>query len=168
MANNRLPFGLCKKYGIELPKDATPKDAWAALDKIPADEFKKPLMIPLDFFAKTETTQTRTYNSKKRPELPKEAYGFARLETEHHKDHAEEMGYKNQKEYEKAAIDFWNKGNGDVYYSNARNSFIKYNMRTTEFIVVSGDGTIHTFMYIKPIKFKTIARWEKLEKQENI
>lgn len=48
MANNRLPFGLCKKYGIELPKDATPNDAWAALDKIPADEFKKPLMIPFD------------------------------------------------------------------------------------------------------------------------
>jgi hypothetical protein len=28
MANNRLAFGLCKEYGIELPKDATPKDAW--------------------------------------------------------------------------------------------------------------------------------------------
>ena len=31
MANNRLPFGLCKKYGIDLPDDATPKDAWEAL-----------------------------------------------------------------------------------------------------------------------------------------
>ncbi len=31
MANNRLPFGLCKKYGIDLPDDATPKDAWDAL-----------------------------------------------------------------------------------------------------------------------------------------
>lgn len=53
MANNRLPFGLCKKYGIELPKGATPRDAWAALDKIPADEFKKPLMIkiPMNFFS---------------------------------------------------------------------------------------------------------------------
>ncbi len=45
MANNRLPYGLCKKYGIELPKGATPREAWAALDKIPADEFKKPLII---------------------------------------------------------------------------------------------------------------------------
>lgn len=26
-----LPYGLCKKYGINLPKNATPKQAWAAL-----------------------------------------------------------------------------------------------------------------------------------------
>ena len=31
MANNRLPFGLCKKYHIDLPDDATPHDAWEAL-----------------------------------------------------------------------------------------------------------------------------------------
>lgn len=29
--NTRLPFGLCQKYGIALPKDATPRDAWDAL-----------------------------------------------------------------------------------------------------------------------------------------
>jgi len=30
-ASQRLAFGLCKKYGIDLPKGATPADAWAAL-----------------------------------------------------------------------------------------------------------------------------------------
>lgn len=30
-ASSRLAFGLCKKYGIELPKGAKPKDAWEAL-----------------------------------------------------------------------------------------------------------------------------------------
>ena len=30
-ADNRLAFGLCKEYGIELPKGAEPKDAWEAL-----------------------------------------------------------------------------------------------------------------------------------------
>lgn len=30
-ASQRLAFGLCKKYGIDLPKGATPKDAWEAL-----------------------------------------------------------------------------------------------------------------------------------------
>ncbi len=30
-ASQRLAFGLCKKYGIELPKGATPADAWNAL-----------------------------------------------------------------------------------------------------------------------------------------
>lgn len=29
----RLPYALCKKYGIELPKDATPRQAWEALKK---------------------------------------------------------------------------------------------------------------------------------------
>ncbi len=31
--NTRLPFGLCKEEGIELPNDATPKQAWEALEK---------------------------------------------------------------------------------------------------------------------------------------
>ena len=30
-ADNRLAFGLCKEYGIELPEGAEPKDAWDAL-----------------------------------------------------------------------------------------------------------------------------------------
>lgn len=29
--NTGLPFGLCAKYGISLPEDATPRDAWNAL-----------------------------------------------------------------------------------------------------------------------------------------
>ena len=29
--NTGLPFGLCKKYGISLPNNATPRDAWNAL-----------------------------------------------------------------------------------------------------------------------------------------
>lgn len=32
MANNRIAYGLCKEYGIDLPKDATPSDAWKALE----------------------------------------------------------------------------------------------------------------------------------------
>ena len=33
MANNKIAFGLCKQYNIELPKAATPHDAWEALKK---------------------------------------------------------------------------------------------------------------------------------------
>ena len=33
MANNKIAFGLCKQYNIELPKGATPHDAWEALKK---------------------------------------------------------------------------------------------------------------------------------------
>ncbi len=31
--NTRLPYGLCKRFGIDLSDDATPRDAWAALEK---------------------------------------------------------------------------------------------------------------------------------------
>ncbi|MCD8201922.1 MAG: hypothetical protein LUD47_07650 [Clostridia bacterium] len=30
--NTRIPFGLCKRYGIDLPEGASPKDAWDALE----------------------------------------------------------------------------------------------------------------------------------------
>lgn len=30
--NTGLPFGLCAKYGIRLPSNATPRDAWNALE----------------------------------------------------------------------------------------------------------------------------------------
>lgn len=43
-AHLRLPFGLCKKYGISLPPDATPRDAWNALKGIgiqPGEEYDK-------------------------------------------------------------------------------------------------------------------------------
>lgn len=29
---NALPFGLCAKYGIELPEGATPRQGWDTLD----------------------------------------------------------------------------------------------------------------------------------------
>lgn len=42
--NTRLPYGLCRRYGIEIGKDWEPRDAWDALaDKgvTPASEFAK-------------------------------------------------------------------------------------------------------------------------------
>lgn len=38
--------------------------------------------------------------------VPEPATGFNRLETKHHQRHAKEMGFKNTKEYEKAASSF--------------------------------------------------------------
>lgn len=61
MANNRLAFGLCKKYGIELPDNATPKDAWEALNKISANEFKKPLVIYGDKIRNSVGAHSPTY-----------------------------------------------------------------------------------------------------------
>ena len=60
MANNRIAFGLCKKFNITLPKDATPKDAWAALDKISANELKKTLQISLNLSIEKEESPRKT------------------------------------------------------------------------------------------------------------
>lgn len=38
--------------------------------------------------------------------VPEPATGFNRLETKHHQRHAKDMGFKNTKEYEKAASSF--------------------------------------------------------------
>ena len=40
--------------------------------------------------------------------VPEPATGFNRLETKHHQRHAREMGFKNTRENEKAAVEFFN------------------------------------------------------------
>lgn len=47
-ASSRLAFGLCKKYGIKLPKGAKPYDAWKALKE-------KTGKSVADFYAKSGT-----------------------------------------------------------------------------------------------------------------
>ena len=59
--NNSLPYGLCAKEGIELPKGATPQDAWNSLNQ-------KTGKSPEDYYAEVyqkggsmqETTRFRT------------------------------------------------------------------------------------------------------------
>lgn len=180
MANNKLPFGLCKKFNIDLPSNATPKDAWEALKKrgitpnmisdgtrtnpkIEAAKKKsvetlkreQSVYLGLDFFSNKSKSGSIDVNNE-RPTPPKEAYGFAskeRLNTAHHIKHAEEMGYKNQKEYEQAAIEFWNSGAGKVYYSAERKRYYKYDNNTERFISVCDKGSIHTFMKYPKNKF---------------
>ncbi len=50
--NLGLPFGLCKKYGITLPKNATPYDAWAAL-------YRKTGKKPETFYAQAKKEQSQ-------------------------------------------------------------------------------------------------------------
>ncbi len=53
--NTGLPFGLCKKYGVSLPSNATPYDAWEALKK-------RTGMSPQDFYDKLEQEQKEKKN----------------------------------------------------------------------------------------------------------
>lgn len=101
-------------------------------------------------FAEMETSalkERQTLDLSDTP-VPVEVYGFANKErknTKDHKAHAKEMGFKNQDDYEKAALMFWSKEQGIIYKGKRRNDFAKYNEKTRKYVVISKDGYIKTF-----------------------
>ena len=77
MANNRLPFGLCKQYHIDLPENATPKDAWEALKKNGIEYFEQEeseILNPQDFIDDPDPADAKHHTSKKTVLLPKAEY----------------------------------------------------------------------------------------------
>lgn len=102
------------------------------------------------------------YNSEL-PGKPVEAFGFAnkeRLNTKDHVQHAKDMGFKNQKEYELFACEFWNNGEGIVYKGTRRNNFAKYDAKSKYYVVLDKNGFIKTFYKIDIKKFKKIIKQE--------
>ena len=91
---------------------------------------------------------------------PEKATGFNRLETKHHQRHAKEMGFKNMREYERAAVEFFNSDKGRLYYSEAKNRFYRYDEKSKLFCS-SSHGIIHTFLRYSPKKFEDIKRQDK-------
>lgn len=89
------------------------------------------------------------------------AYAFNRLNTKHHISHAKEMGYKTSKEYEAAAVEFFNSDKGTLYYSEACNRYYRYEEKTG-ILCVSVDGVINTFYVYSKKKFDMIRRQDKL------
>lgn len=99
----------------------------------------------------------------KRPEV-EEAYGFAdkeRQNTKNHVSHAKELGFKNQRDYERAAVDFFNSSRGKLYYSERRKRYYRYDERTGE-MVVSSNGVIHTYLKRSKKDFQKIIGVDKL------
>lgn len=95
---------------------------------------------------------------------PEKATGFNRLETKHHQRHAKEMGFKSMKEYERAAVEFFNSGRGKLYYSEARCKFYRYDEKTKLF-VSSSNGVIHTYDYVSKSDFQRKIGQDKLNEQ---
>lgn len=123
----------------------------------------KTLPFSLDFFSKK--TNTNSFPKiMEIPDTPKEVYGFSkdRLYTSDHMNHSKEMGYKNQPDYNAAAIEFWKEGKGKVYFGQWRKDrFYKYDGE--KYVSVGIDGTIHTFMLCTKKRFYgNIIRLEKL------
>ena len=175
MANNRIAYGLAKKYGIDT-KGMTPRQVWEALSdkgisaheehkknaKKSIEELKELAKVPLDYFGKKGHKQPDV--STEIPPVPKEAFGFKddRLYIPDHVKHAKEMGYKDPKQYESAAIDFWAKGTGKIYYSKMTKAFYKYNQKNEEFLVVDHEGYVKTFFYLSLKKFERKRYQDKI------
>lgn len=121
--------------------------------------------IPRDFFGKKNKDNGGT-KPKEISSPPKEAFGFRndeRRNTKHHLRHVEEMGFKNQKEYERSAIDFWNKGNGKIYYSERRENYCKIGSDGKTVCFCDSEGYINSFYkYPTEAKARSFMKLEKL------
>ena len=95
-------------------------------------------------------------------QMPKKAFGFSkdRLHTKDHERHVKEMGFKSSKEYDRAAIEFWEKADGDLYYSKRRESYYKYDKRRKWLLSIDKEGTVHTFHIL------TEKAFEKAKEQD--
>ena len=138
-------FGWAKENAIDIPLNA---DGTANIPKL------------FELYDEWRERNGDPSEAKSFPKPPK-AYSFNRLNTKHHKDHAKEMGFKNTKEYEAAAVEFFNSDRGVLYYSEARNRYYRYEEKTGIFCV-SMDGVVNTFNIYSKKKFDLIKRQDKL------
>ena len=72
-----MPFGLCEKYHISLPDNATPRDAWEALKKNGIQYFEEedsPVLNPAAFLGDDEYSDTPRLTDKPTLLLPKKEY----------------------------------------------------------------------------------------------
>ena len=145
MADIGWLFGWAKENGIDIPLNA---DGTANIPKL------------FDLYDEWRERNGYSSEAKSFPKPPK-AYSFNRLNTKHHKDHAKEMGFKNTKEYEAVAVEFFNSDRGVLYYREARNRYYRYEEKTGIFCV-SMDGVVNTFNIYSKKKFDLIKRQDKL------
>ena len=124
--------------------------------------YKAPPRVPLDYFGNKEKNE----NGSALQIPPKEAFGFARLDTEHHKKHSDEMGFKDVSAYEKASIEYWNTGKGEIYFSQLTKRFYKYSVDSTRFLSIDKEGIIHTFFLLPSKDFKRKTMQERLIKYD--
>lgn len=136
------------------------------------NEQKKRLLKTLKFFTQ-KRKNAETDKSQIIATMPKKAFGFGNKELltrPDHVQHAKDLGYKTSKDYEQGAISFWKQAIGEIYYGRARKRFYKYGKlvlngkQKNVMLVISSNGTIHTFYEVSEKKFKKISIQERLEK----
>lgn len=94
---------------------------------------------------------------------PEKAVKFNRLETKHHQRHAKEMGFKNTRDYERAAVEFFNSDKGKVILQRKKKGggFYRYDEKA-RLLVISSKGVIHTFWKRTQKEFECIRRQDQL------
>lgn len=108
----------------------------------------------------TETGELEKDN-KSNVSVPK-ASGFNRSNTKSHLSHAKEMGL-NEKQYVKAAKDFFNGAQGKLYRSS-NGKYYKYDEKHNLVCICNQNGTIHSFyQYKTKSAFQRVIGQEKLE-----
>ena len=145
MADIGWLFGWAKENAIDIPLNA---DGTANIPKL------------FELYDEWRERNGGSSETKSFPKPPK-AYSFNRLNAKHHKDHSKEMGFKNTKEYEAVAVEFFNSDSGVLYYCEARNRYYRYEEKTGIFCV-SMDGVVNTFNIYSKKKFDLIKRQDKL------
>ena len=105
----------------------------------------------------------RIYNSEQTngPILCIGAYEFNRICTAHLR-HMMELGFSNARDYERAAVEFFNSDRGKLYFSHARKRYYRYDENAGDLAVASG-GVIHTYMKKRQSAFKKVIQQDKLE-----
>lgn len=109
--------------------------------------------LPLDYFGQKDPPSRLT-----KSDIPRVVYGFSktvhfnRLKTKRHITHAADMG-KTSKDYNMAAIAFWESGVGTLYACDKDRAFYQYDTASGKLLVVTADGTIRTFFSIDPKLF---------------
>lgn len=145
MADIGWLFGWAKENGIDIPLNA---DGTANIPKL------------FELYDEWRDKSGGQSDDKPFKEPPK-AYSFNRLNTKHHISHAKEMGFKNPKEYEAAAVEFFNSDRGTLYYSEARKRYYRYEEKTGLF-VSSSDGLIHTYKFVSKKEFLRKIKQDEL------
>lgn len=96
-----------------------------------------------------EQNERKWTAERKYPAIPK-AQGFNRSNTKSHLAHAKEMGL-NEKQYIKAAEEFFNGREGTMYRS-ASGKYFKYDEKRNVVCICNVGGAIHSFYQYKTKK----------------
>jgi hypothetical protein len=164
MADNRIAYGLAKKYGIDTA-GMSPQEVWGALKEKGVTKESAEREYNQGVAAEREKLEKRYGDGIEEAKFIPQASKYSRPKTKHHTNHAKEMNL-NEREYVNAAIEFFNGDEGEMYYSKGQNKFYRYDRKTGRLAVVSVDGTLHTYFHTKERLFNKLFHQAGLKKWE--